>query len=77
MKVAAASHRHFGIPTTLAGVRGVPKVGDGGRCSTVMSTRVLAILLLALCSAACRKDAAFGPEDEAAILAVMHAQQEA
>ena len=41
-----------------------------------MSIRVPALVLVSTL-VACRKDAAFGPDDEAAILAVMHAQQEA
>ena len=42
-----------------------------------MSVRILVLLCVSFSGAACHKDAAFGPEDEAAILAVLHAQQEA
>lgn len=47
-----------------------------GHACSAMSARYPALLLLCVLSTACR-DAAFGPDDEAAIRAVMNAQQQA
>jgi uncharacterized protein (TIGR02246 family) len=74
VNVEAASHRHFGIACDGNRTR---RRSQAERCSVVMSIRT-ALALLGCCGwlVGCR-DAAFGPEDEAAVRAVLEAQQTA